>query len=88
MVEWSIAWLTRKNRRMRHRGVTKNNHWLHHRVAALSLRRLLTMGLTCTATGGRLPDRSNTLEATLADTDDRLHTRTRAPGELVVQPRL
>jgi IS5 family transposase len=46
MVERSIAWLTRGNRRVPYRGVTKNNAWLHHRVAALNLRRLLTLGLT------------------------------------------
>ena len=46
MVERSIAWLTRGNRRVPFRGVTKNNDWLHHRVAAVNLRRLLTMGLT------------------------------------------
>ncbi len=46
MVERSIAWLTRGNRRLRYRGVTKNNNWLHHRVAAINLRRLLTLGLT------------------------------------------
>jgi IS5 family transposase len=45
MVERSIAWLTRGNRRVPFRGVTKNNAWLHHRVAALNLRRLLTLGL-------------------------------------------
>jgi IS5 family transposase len=45
MVERSIAWLTRGNRRVPHRGVTKNNAWLHTRVAALNLRRLLTLGL-------------------------------------------
>lgn len=46
MVERSIAWLTRGNRRLRYRGVIKNDQWLHHRVAALNLRRLLTLGLT------------------------------------------
>jgi len=46
MVERSIAWLTRGNRRVPYRGITKNNNWLHHRVAALDLRRLLAMGLT------------------------------------------
>lgn len=46
MVERSIAWLTRGARRVPYRGVEKNNNWLHHRVAALNLRRLLTMGLT------------------------------------------
>jgi hypothetical protein len=48
MVERSIAWLTRGNRRVPYRGIAKNNNWLHHRVAALNLRRLLTMGLTVT----------------------------------------
>ena len=45
MVERSIAWLTRGNRRVPHRGVTKNNAWLHTRVAALNLRRMLRLGL-------------------------------------------
>ena len=48
MVERSIAWLTRGNRKLRYRGVTKNDRWLHHRAAALNLRRLITMGLTHT----------------------------------------
>ena len=48
MVERSIAWLTRRARRVPYRGVEKNNNWLHHRVAALNLRRLLAMGLTIT----------------------------------------
>lgn len=46
MVERSIAWLTRGARRVPYRGIEKNNSWLHHRVAALNLRRLLAMGLT------------------------------------------
>lgn len=46
MVERSISWLTRGARRVPYRGVEKNNNWLHHRVAALNLRRLITMGLT------------------------------------------
>jgi len=46
MVERSIAWLTRGNRRVPYRGIKKNNAWLHHRVAALNLRRLLALGLT------------------------------------------
>jgi IS5 family transposase len=46
MVERSIAWLTKGSaRRVPYRGVEKNNNWLHHRAAALNLRRLLTMGL-------------------------------------------
>ena len=46
LVERSIAWLVRGNRRVPYRGVTKNNSWLHHRVAGLNLRRLLTLGLS------------------------------------------
>ena len=45
MVERSIAWLTRRNRRVPYRGVVKNNAWLHVRVAAINLRRLLVLGL-------------------------------------------
>lgn len=45
MVERSIAWLTHGNRKVRYRGVCKNDHWLHHRAAALNLRRLITLGL-------------------------------------------
>ena len=45
MVERSIAWLTRRNRRVPYRGVVKNNAWLHLRVAAINLRRLLVLGL-------------------------------------------
>ncbi len=46
MVERSIAWLVRGNRRVPYRGVAKNNAWLHHRAAGLNLRRLLVLGLT------------------------------------------
>jgi transposase len=45
MVERTIAWLTRHNRRLRYRGVGNNDRWLHHRAAALNLRRLITLGL-------------------------------------------
>jgi hypothetical protein len=45
MVERSIAWLTRGNRRVPYRGVTKNNAWLRRRVAAVNLRRMLALGL-------------------------------------------
>ena len=41
MVERTFAWLTRGNRRLRYRGVGKNDHWLHHRAAALNLGRLV-----------------------------------------------
>jgi transposase len=46
MVERSIAWLTRGNRRVPFRGVAKNDAWLRRRVAALNLRRLLVLGLS------------------------------------------
>jgi hypothetical protein len=46
MVERSIAWLVRGNRRVRYRRVTRNDHWLRRRAAAINLRRLLTLGLT------------------------------------------
>ncbi len=48
MVERSLAWLTCGNRRLRYRGVAKNNAWWHLRVAAINLRRLLALGLTGT----------------------------------------
>jgi len=50
MVERTIAWLTRDNRKVRYRGVARNDHWLHHRAAALNLRRLITIGVTHTGT--------------------------------------
>jgi len=46
MVERGIAWLTRHSRKVRYRGTARNDHWLHHRVAALNLRRLIALGLT------------------------------------------
>jgi Transposase DDE domain len=45
MVERSIAWIVRGNRRLRYRGIAHNNAWLHHRSAAINLQRLLTLGL-------------------------------------------
>ena len=48
MVERSIAWVTRGNRRVPYRGVFNNDAWLHLRVAVINLRRLLTLGLTGT----------------------------------------
>ena len=49
MVERSIAWLIGPKgrcRKLRHRGVTANDLWLHLRIAGLNLRRLLNLGLT------------------------------------------
>ncbi len=48
MVERAIAWLSRGNRKLRYRGTASNDQWLHHRVAALNLRRMIAMGLTHT----------------------------------------
>ena len=46
MAERSISWLVAKgNRRLRYRGIERNNSWLQIRVAALNLRRLLALGL-------------------------------------------
>jgi hypothetical protein len=49
MVERTIACLTRGNRRLRYRGIVKNDQWPHHRAAALNLRRLVTLGRNNTA---------------------------------------
>jgi len=47
MVERSIAWLVAKgNRRVRFRGTERNQLGLSHRVAAINLRRLTSLGLT------------------------------------------
>lgn len=46
MVERAISWLVaRGNRKVPYRGVERNHQWLTHRVAALNLRRLVTLGL-------------------------------------------
>jgi IS5 family transposase len=51
-VERAIAWLVAHgNRRVPYRGIPKNNTWLHHRAAALNLRRLVSLGLTRTSDG-------------------------------------
>lgn len=54
MIERTIAWLTRDNRRLRYRGVIKNDHWLHHRAAALNLRRLVNLGVAYDGTAWAL----------------------------------
>jgi hypothetical protein len=43
-----MAWLIGPKgrcRRLRYRGVTANDWWLHTRMAALNLRRLINLGL-------------------------------------------
>ncbi|MDQ6910583.1 MAG: IS1182 family transposase [Actinomycetota bacterium] len=52
MVERTIAWLVaRGHRRVRYRGVERNQLWLATRLSALNLRRLLNLGLYRTAAG-------------------------------------
>jgi IS5 family transposase len=56
MVERSIAWLVaRGHRRVRYRGVERNQLGLSLRIAAINLRRLLSLGLTRGPTGWALP---------------------------------
>jgi IS5 family transposase len=46
MIERTLAWLVaNNNRRLRYRGVERNQLWLTHRAAAINLRRLLVLGL-------------------------------------------
>ena len=54
MVERSIAWLIgpkNRCRQLRYRGVSKNNQWLHLRMTALNLRRMINLGLQPGADG-------------------------------------
>ena len=47
MIERTIAWLVRDNhRRLRYRGIQRNQLGWAHRCAAINLKRLLTLGLT------------------------------------------
>jgi IS5 family transposase len=46
MIERTLAWMTRGTRRVRYRGVTKNNAWWANRAAAINLNRLLNLGLS------------------------------------------
>jgi Transposase DDE domain len=42
--EQTIAWLSRGARRLRYRGVTKNDAWLKLRASGINLRQLCTTG--------------------------------------------
>jgi hypothetical protein len=56
MVERSIAWLVAGgNRRVRYRGVARNQLWLAHRVAAINRRRLVPLGVTNDPTRSAVP---------------------------------
>ncbi|MDQ6697715.1 MAG: transposase, partial [Actinomycetota bacterium] len=47
MIERTIAWLVRDNhRRLRYRGIQRNQLGWSHRCAAINLKRLLALGLT------------------------------------------
>ncbi|MDA3032312.1 MAG: IS1182 family transposase [Actinomycetota bacterium] len=47
MVERSIAWLIRRNgRKVRYRGIARNQIGFSHRCAAINLRRLINLGVT------------------------------------------
>jgi IS5 family transposase len=49
MVERTIAWIVASgHRRVRYRGIERNQLWLDHRVAAVNLRQLIRRGLTRT----------------------------------------
>lgn len=45
MVERSLAWITRRGRRVAYRGIERNRLWLAHRAAAVNLQRLINLGL-------------------------------------------
>jgi hypothetical protein len=52
MIERTLAWIVaNNNRRLRYRGIQRNQLWLTHRAAALNLRRLLNLGLHHNNTG-------------------------------------
>jgi IS5 family transposase len=51
MVERSIAWLVRQNRRLRYRGVERNRAWWTLRCGAVNLKRLVNLGLSVDTTG-------------------------------------
>jgi hypothetical protein len=58
MVERSIAWLIgpkNRCRQLRYRGISKNDQWLHLRMAGLNLRRMINLGLQATASGWTIP---------------------------------
>ena len=53
MVERTLAWLTRgTNRKLRYRGVERNQLWWSHRCAAVNLQRLIALGLISRNGGG------------------------------------
>jgi hypothetical protein len=55
MVERSIAWLVASgNRRVPYRGLARNQQWLSLRMAAINLRRLVSMGLNHHSAGWML----------------------------------
>lgn len=64
MVERGIAWLTHGNRKLRYRGVANNTAWLHLRVTAITLRRLLTLTPPARQPSPSRPHQTGTTEQT------------------------
>jgi Transposase DDE domain len=70
MVERSIAWLIgpkSRCRQLRYRGVSKNNQWLHLRMAGLNLRRMINLCLQPAAGGWIIPDPASTTAPAAAE---------------------
>ena len=79
MVERSIAWLVAHgHRRVRYRGIERNQLGLSHRVAAINLRRLVNLGLT--HDGHRLGAQPNAGPGTDNEGATLRHQATRATG--------
>jgi IS5 family transposase len=56
MVERTMAWVTRRARRVPYVGVAKNNSWFKLRCAAVNLKQMVSMGLTRTGQGWSMPE--------------------------------
>jgi IS5 family transposase len=55
MVERTMAWVTRRARRVPYVGVAKNNAWFRLRCAAVNLRQMVSMGLARDGRGWSVP---------------------------------
>jgi hypothetical protein len=51
MVERTMAWVSRRARRVPYRGVVRNNAWFKLRCSAVNLRQMVSMGLVWTGQG-------------------------------------
>ncbi len=71
MVERSLAWIRRDNRRLRYRGTVRNNAWLQLRVGAINLRAFSSSAWSArTAAGPSRTDRAGTGARSPGSTDD------------------